>query len=73
MSGLGPSPRAPREYKPRMEPIIRPFKVPRQEMMTNTKSNVPATWPKTCEKAKRALCSPLCIKTEEGTMPARPI
>ena len=34
---------------------------------------VPATLPNTWEKAIRALCSPFCIRTSEGTTLARPM
>src|SRR5690554_1075042 len=39
--GAGPRSLAAKEYNPRAQPIIRPFKVPRQEITTKTKRTVP--------------------------------
>ena len=57
-SGLGPRPRADREYRPRQEPMIRPFITPRQPTAMNAYTMVPMTPPKILEKAMRGRDSP---------------
>ena len=51
-------PRAETEYMLRQEAIMRPFIVPRQEMVMNTYTIVPMTLPNSFENARRGRLSP---------------
>ena len=51
-------PRAETEYMLRQEAMIRPFIVPRQEMVMKTYTIVPMTLPNSFENARRGRLSP---------------
>ena len=51
-------PRAETEYMLRQEAIMRPFIVPRQEMVMKTYTIVPMTLPNSFENARRGRLSP---------------
>ena len=68
-SGRGPSPRTASAYMPRVQPSIRPFMVPMQEMAMNKLSMLPSTLPNMLVKA---VVAPSAIRVSTVAPPATP-
>ena len=73
VSGMNPLLRTAMAYIPLVHANISPFNVPKHDIITTTKINVPPTEPNIFWKASFAPVSPLSISISVLTAPARPI